>query len=118
MHIIDSVLNPNGTAQPKPNSNQPVVQYSGASSAPLGALTSAIPAASTTMSALVATTNDVAQGYSTVKGGATGTGTGGTSKPTGGSGSGSSSSSGVAALPTGMVGAAALFGGAALVANW
>ena len=122
IHIIDSVLNPNGTAQPMPNSNKPVVQYSGASSAPLGALTSAIPAPSTTMSALVATTNDVAQGYSTVTGGVIGTGAGGTSKPTGGSGGGSgggsSSSSGVAALPTGMVGAAALFGGAALVANW
>jgi hypothetical protein len=121
MHVIDSVLNPNGTAQPEPNSNSPVVQYSGASSAPLGPLTSAIPPPATTISALVATTDDVAQGYSTQTGGAIGTGAGGTSTPTakpGGSGSQSSSSSAIAALHTGMVGAAALFGGAALVANW
>ena len=119
IHVIDSVLNPNGTAQAQPGSNTAVVQYSSVSSASLGALTSGIPAPSSTNSALVATTDDVAAGYSTVTGGAVGTGAGGAS-PTGGSGGGSasSSSSGIAALPTGMVGAAALFGGAALVANW
>lgn len=123
LHVIDSVLNPNGTAQPDPNSDTPVVQYSGASSAALGPLTSAIPTPSSTISALVATTDDVAEGYTTQTGGAVGTGAGGTGAPTGtsgggGGGSASSSSSGIAALPTGMVGAAALFGGAALVANW
>lgn len=121
LHVIDSVLNPNGTAQPDPNSDTPVVQYPGASSASLGPLTSGIPAPSSTISALVATTDDVASGYKPQTGGAIGTGAGGASTPTSGSaGSGgqSSSSSGVAALPTGMVGAAALFGGAALVANW
>ena len=120
LHVIDSVLNPNGTAQPDPNSDTPVVQYSGVSSAPLGPLTSAIPPPSSTISALVATTDDVASGYKPQTGGAVGTGAGGTGAPTGGSGGGSksSSSSAMAALPTGMVGAAALFGGAALVANW
>lgn len=118
MHVIDSVLNPNSTMKPNPNSNKPAVQYSGASSAALGALTSAIPVPSSTNTALVATTTDVAKGYPTNTGGAIGTAAGGTSTPTGSSGSKSSSSSGIAALPTGMVGAAALFGGAALVANW
>jgi uncharacterized surface protein with fasciclin (FAS1) repeats len=119
IHVIDSVLNPNGSAQAQPGSNTAVVQYSGASSASLGALTSGIPAPSSAISALTATTADVASGYSTVTGGAVGTGAGGTAAPTGGSSaSSSSSSSGIAAVPTGMVGAAALFGGAALVANW
>ena len=121
LHVIDSVLNPNGTAQPEPNNDNPVVQYSGASSAPLGPLTSGIPAPSSTISGLVATTDDVAQGYSTQTGGAVGTGAGGTATPTGGSGGGggqTTSSSAMAALPTGMVVAAALFGGAALMANW
>ena len=99
IHVIDSVLNPNGTAQPKPNTTKPVVQYSGASSASLGALTSGIPTPTSTNTALVAATT--------------------TPKPTkGGSSGGSSSSSGIAAQATGMIGAAALFGGAALVANW
>ncbi|KAK3698746.1 hypothetical protein LTR37_016836 [Vermiconidia calcicola] len=123
MHVIDSVLNPNNSTQSEPDADEdePVVQFSGASSAPLGALTSGAPAASTTVTALVATTEDVAQGYPTQTGGAIGTGAGG-SEPTGsnsgGGGSGSeSSSSDMASMPTGAIGAAALFGGAAFLAN-
>lgn len=61
MHVIDSVLNPmEDDAEAKPNDGEPVKQFSSVSSAPLGALTSALPEASTTVSALVATTTDVA----------------------------------------------------------
>ncbi|KAK5167835.1 uncharacterized protein LTR77_007534 [Saxophila tyrrhenica] len=106
VHVIDSVLNPaNATAEADPSATTGVVQFSGASSASATPYTSGIPTASTTNPGLTQTTNEVA---------ATG-GSGGN----GGSGSGSSSSSsGIAALPTGAVGAAALFGGAAFLANW
>lgn len=111
MHVIDAVLNPNNKTSPQPNAPSPVAQFSGASSASLPALTTGLPPASTTVSALVATTKDVATGYKPPKGGAKTTGGGG-------KGGGSSTSSGIAAVQTGMVGAAALFGGAALAANW
>lgn len=112
MHVIDSVLNPNGTAAPNPDSNNPTVQFSSASSASLGDITSGVPTASSTNTALVATTDNVASGYSTVTQGPVGTGAGGNN------GGGSSSSSGMAPIQTGMVGAAALFGGAAVLANF
>lgn len=121
IHVIDAVLNPDNSTKPDPSEMTGVAQFSGASSAPLP-FTSGLPEASTTVSNLVATTADVAEGYSTQTGGAVGTGAGGTgaSQPTGGnggggSGSASSSSSGIAAMPTGAMGAAALFGGAAAI---
>jgi len=119
MHVIDSVLNPaNATAEADPSATTGVAQFSGAVSGSSIALTTGLPTATTTYSGLTATTDDVAQGYETQTGGAVGTGAGG-SQPTGGSGgSGSSSSSGMAALPTGAIGAAALFGGVALLASF
>ena len=104
IHIIDSVLNPNNTGKPSPNAKQPAVQFAGASSAAVGPLTASVPAPSTTIKALVATTQKVAQGYTTR------TKAPGIKK--------TKSSSAIAAIQTGMAGAAALFGGAALLANW
>ena len=108
VHVIDSVLNVFNQTKANPAAKSPVPVYSGATSGPIAALTTGLPAATTTVSALVATTNQVAAGPSSAAAGGTG-GSGGTS---------SSASSGIAAVQTGMVGAAALFGGAALVANW
>jgi uncharacterized surface protein with fasciclin (FAS1) repeats len=109
LHVIDSVLNPDDTSvKPKPGSNSAVLQFSSVSSASVGALTSGVPQASTTIKALTSTTADVAMGYPTRKAGGGG-GSGGSGKTT--------STSGVAAVPTGMMGAAALFGGAAMLAN-
>jgi uncharacterized surface protein with fasciclin (FAS1) repeats len=126
IHVIDAVLNPDNATEPDASDDAPVPQFSGASSAALP-LTSGLPVPSTTVSALVATTPDVAEGYETqTESGAVGTGAGG-SEPTGGSGGGmgggseSSSSSGLAAgaKPTGAVAVGALLGGAALLAgNW
>lgn len=104
LHIIDTVLNPNNTMKPMPSATTGMIEFSGASSASLGSLTSGISSASSTNTALVATTDKVASGYSTHSGIASAV------KKT-------SSSKALAAHQTGMVGAAALFGGAALVAN-
>lgn len=104
IHIIDSVLNPNGTGTANPDSDEPAVQFAGASSAAVGPLTSGVPEPTTTIQALVTTDDQVAQGYKTVTKAAGITKTG--------------KSSGIGALPTGMMDAAALFGGAAMLANW
>lgn len=117
IHVIDAVLNPNNATAPEPDTTTAVAQFSGASSGTAVPYTSQLPSysASTTYSGLTETTADVAAGYETQTGnGAVGTGAGGS----GNMGGGSSSSSGMAAMPTGAIGAAALFGGAALVANW
>ena len=121
IHVIDAVLNPANTSEPNAGDTSPPVLFSGAASGSVVPYTSNVPAftASTTISGLTATTAEVASGYSTRSGGgAVGPGAGGAT-PTGGmGGSGSSSSSGMAAMPTGAIGAAALFGAGALVANW
>ena len=104
MHVIDSVLNPNNTGEANPSGSSPAVGFAGASSANVGDLTSGVPAPSTTVTQLVVTTKKVAQGYTTTG-----------AKATKG---GKTTSSGMAPLQTGAVGAAALFGGAALLANW
>lgn len=117
IHVIDAVLNPNNATDPEPNTETPVAQFSGASSGTAVPYTSELPpyTASTTYSGLTATTANVADGYATQSaGGAVGTGAGGS----GNMGGGSQSSTGMAAVHTGAIGAAALFGGAALVANW
>ena len=110
MHVIDSVLNPNDTnVKPSPAAKSPAVAYSGASSLAKVPLTSGVPTPMSTNAALAGTTTNVAQGYATAAAGSAAGGSGGKS---------SSSSSAAAAVPTGMIEAAALFGGAALVANW
>jgi hypothetical protein len=98
----DSVLNPNNTALPSASATKGAPAFSGVSSGSAPPFTSGVP---TPTSAL--------------GGGAAG-GMASTSAPgASASGGASSSSSGGAAVPmrTGAVGAAALFGGAALVYN-
>ena len=114
IHVIDAVLNPNNVTKPDPSATTPVVEYASATSGSMVPYTSAVSfSPSRTIPALTATTDDVAKGYTTAAGGgAVGTHGGSAS----GSGSGSSSSSGMAGMPTVAVGAAALIGGAALLA--
>lgn len=113
MHIIDSVLNPNNTkAAGDASETAAATAFSGASSASTVPYTSGVPTPTTTIVDLVTSTTQVAVSYTGVQpaGGAS-------TAAAGGSGGSSSSSSGIAAAPTGAVGAAALFGGAAFLAN-
>lgn len=105
VHIIDSVLNPNNaSAAPEPGSDAPVVQFQGASSAALGALTSGVPAPSaSSYGALDSITASMTMSAT------------GSAAP---SSSGPVMATGAAPIQTAMVGAAALFGGAAVMANW
>lgn len=109
LHVIDSVLNPNGTAEVDTESDEAVPAFEGASSVASLPLTSGVPAATTTVSNLVTTTEQVAEGYSTITEGAVGTGAGGAGAE--------ETSEEAAAMATGAVGMVALFGGAALMAN-
>ena len=116
MHIIDSVLNPEevGAKPGKPPSEEPAIQFSDVTSASLAPLTSALPPASTTVSALVATTEDV-KDYPVSSAAASASSSSG-----GGSGSGDGSS-GASGLETAMIGAlavAGMLGGGALFVNW
>ena len=88
----------------------------GASSGSEIPYTSNVPMPSSTNAALATTTNAVADGYPTNTG-MIGQNSAGNPSATAAMGSSSSSSAG-AAMPTGAIGAAALFGGAAWVANW
>jgi len=115
VHVLDSVLNPsNSSARPSPNGDNAVVAYSGASSGVVPYTTNA-PTATTTNTALIQTTDDVANGYTTAPSGAL------NSAATSAAAGRSSSSTGGAAMPTGAagaVGAAALFGAAAFFADF
>ena len=116
IHVIDSMLNPNGTSNgtvPGATGTAVDTAYSGVSSASTVPFTSGVPTPSSSIAALVSTMTDVASGYSSVVPAGGGSATGGA----GGGSGGSSSSSGLAAAPTGVVGAAALFGAAAFLAN-
>ncbi|KAF2768513.1 Fasciclin-domain-containing protein [Teratosphaeria nubilosa] len=95
LHIIDSVLNPNNTAVRNATATGAATAYAGATAVGTLALTSGVATATTTNAALVATMSNVASGYAAA--------------------TASTTSSGAAA--TGVVGAAALFGGAAFLAN-
>jgi uncharacterized surface protein with fasciclin (FAS1) repeats len=89
VHIIDSVLNPaNATAAPNPDDEDGEAAFEGASS----------------------TANDLTSGVPTP--------TGSTNPTESAAGATSSSSGGAMPMITGGVGAAALFGGAAVIANW
>ena len=103
VHVIDEVLNPkNATMKPNVSATSAKPAYAGATKGSMVPYTSGISAPSTVPMAATMT-GGVAAEQSTAG--------------SGGSGSGSSSSSGIAAMPTGMMGAAALFGGAAAVMN-
>ena len=102
--LIDSVLNPdNATAQPDSDPSTPDVQFEGASSAALGALTSGLPAPS---SAGVA--------FSSIP---AGTSAAAPSASASASSSGPVMATGAAPMQTAMVGLGALFGAGAVMAN-
>lgn len=97
VHVIDGVLNPgNATATPNPSEETGSPAFAGASSASDVPYTSGVPTPTSTIMASVASETP----------GATATAE-----------SSSSSSGGALPMKTGAVGAAALFGGAALVMN-
>ena len=109
MHVIDSVLNPNNTmVRGNASESAAATQFSGASSGTVVPYTSGVPTPTTTIVDLITSTTQVAVSYTS-------------QVPAGGVSSaaaaGSSSSSAGAAMATGAVGAAALFGGAAFLAN-
>ena len=115
MHVIDSVLNPNNSmAMGNSSSEEAATAYSGASSGTVVPFTSGVPTPTTTIEVLVTSTTAVAEGYTAAPSSVGANPAGGET----GAAGGSSSSSAGAAMQTGAVGAAALFGGAALVANW
>lgn len=93
VHVIDAVLNPEN-----PDAG-PGVQFEGASSAPIGALTSAVPAPSASYPALTSAF------------------AGSSSVATSASSSGPVQATGAAPVQTAMVRLGALFGGAAVIAN-
>lgn len=96
VHVIDSVLDPNGAAVANPDSDEPVVAFSGASYNPTTA--SGVPAPTTGVVIVTTEATASASQAALVSG---------------------TSSGGAAAMATGALGAAALFGGgvAALVAG-
>lgn len=108
MHVIDAVLNPNDTsAMPNTTASTAAPAYSGATSASTVPYTSGVATPTSSNAALqsAATTTGGANGAGAASGAASGTAS-------------SSSSSAIApAMTTGAVGAAALFGGAAMLAN-
>lgn len=107
MHVIDSVLNPNNTmAKPNATETGGATAFVGASSATDVPYTSGVPTPTTTIVDLVTSTSAVVVSY---------TPTGGAAAA--GGASSSSKSKGAAAGPTGAMGAAALFGGAAFFAQ-
>ncbi|KAK3112025.1 hypothetical protein LTR53_012123 [Teratosphaeriaceae sp. CCFEE 6253] len=110
VHIIDSVLNPANNATGNATETAAATAFSGASSGTAVPYTSGVPTPTTTIVDLVTSTTQVAVAYSSV------VSAGGSAAATGGV-AGSSSSSAGAGMPTGAVGAAALFGGAAWLAN-
>ncbi|KAK6435196.1 hypothetical protein LTR95_008616 [Oleoguttula sp. CCFEE 5521] len=111
LHVIDSVLSPNDTMAGNGTQTEPANAYS-ASAGTEVPYTSGLPAASTTIAALVTTNSAVASGYTTP------TGAVGVNPAGNPSASASKSSSAGAAAMTAGVGAAALFGGAAFIAGW
>ncbi|KAK4502869.1 hypothetical protein PRZ48_006295 [Zasmidium cellare] len=112
VHVIDSVLNPNSTLAPNPDEDEPAVAYSGASSGAVPYTSGITAPTATTYSNLASTTDAVAEGYTAAPSDALSS-----ASASAASSAGSSSSSAGAAMPTGAIGAAALFGGAAWLAN-
>jgi len=109
IHVIDSVLNPNNTAGPNPTMTGVATAFSGASSGTVP-FTSGVTSPTSTNSALVTTNSAVAVSYSTTNSGFVGASSVVKS-------SSSKAAAAAMAMPTGAIGAAALFGGAAFLAN-
>jgi len=113
LHVLDSVLSPNdnGTANGTESDDTPYVAFPGASSGSDVAYTSNIPSPTSTNAALTSTNNAVASGFPENTGAIGGNSAGNPEA------SSSSSSAFAAPVQTGAIGAAALFGGAAILAN-
>jgi len=112
LHVLDSVLSStdNSTANGTESDDQPFIAYPGASSGSDVPYTSNVPSATSSNAALTSTNNAVASGFPT--------NTGAVGENSAGNPEASSSSSAFAApIQTGAIGAAALFGGAAILAN-
>ncbi|KAI0017816.1 FAS1 domain-containing protein [Xylariomycetidae sp. FL0641] len=104
VHVVNQVLNPdNAAARPNPTQTSATAAFSGASSDSAGVpFTSGQPTATTTYPAATSGGGDTGPGGAAGEGGAETTTKSGPAMP----------------IRTGAVGAAALFGGAALVVNW
>ena len=112
LHVLDSVLSPtdNSTANGTESDDEPFNAYPGASSGSDVPYTSNIPSPTSTNAALTSTDIAVASGFPA--------NTGAVGENSAGNPEASSSSSAFAApIQTGAIGAAALFGGAAILAN-
>jgi uncharacterized surface protein with fasciclin (FAS1) repeats len=112
LHVLDSVLSStdNSTANGTESDDQPFIAYPGASSGSDVPYTSNVPSATSSNAALTSTVIAVASGFPT--------NTGAVGENSAGNPEASSSSSAFAApVQTGAIGAAALFGGAAILAN-
>merc|ERR1712013_506351 len=113
LHVIDSVLSANDSspANGTESDDEPANAYPGASSASDVPFTSGQPSPTSTNAALTSTTNAVAEGFPTNTGGTIGDNAAGNPEAS------STGSEGAAPIQTGAIGAAALFGGAAIFAN-
>jgi len=112
LHVLDSVLSSNASepADGTESDDEPTNAYPGASSGSDVPFTSGVPSPTSTNEALITTTIAVAGGYPTNSGEVG-------ENPAGNPEASSESSEDAAAMPTGAIGAAALFGGAAILAN-
>jgi hypothetical protein len=112
LHVLDSVLSANASepADGTESDDEPTNAYPGASSGSDVPYTSGIPSPTSTNAALTSEDNAVASNYPE-NSGAVG------ANPAGNPEASSTGSEGAASMPTGAIGAAALFGGAALLAN-
>lgn len=113
LHVLDSVLSANDSSPANgTESDGPATAFPGASSGSEVPFTSNQPSPTSTNAALTSTTDAVAEGFPTNTEGSIGENTAGNPEAS------SSTSEDAAAMPTGAVGVAALFGGAALLANF
>lgn len=115
LHVIDSVLSPDdpSPANGTESDDEPANAFPGASSGSEVPFTSNVPTPTSTNAALTSSDGAVASGYPTTTGGAIGENPAGNPEAS----STSDTSEDAAAMPTGAIGAAALFGGAAFLAN-
>lgn len=112
LHVLDSVLSSNASepADGTESDDEPTNAYPGASSGSDVPFTSGVPSPTSSNDALMTTTVAVAGGYPE-NSGEVGDNSAGNPEAS------SDTSEDAAAMPTGAIGAAALFGGAAIFAN-
>jgi hypothetical protein len=112
LHVLDSVLSStdNSTANGTESDDEPFNAYPGASSGSDVPYTSNVPSATSSNAALTSTNAAVNSGFPENTGALGGNSAGNPEAS-------SSTSEDAAAMPTGAIGAAALFGGAVILAN-